>query len=168
MLIMKEVIDTLPQIGRLEQLTTRSERRGEVVRLEQDEALEGLGLQSDHRTKNKKPNPESKRQITLIQAEHLKAVASMLGKENIDPALTRRNLVVSGINLLALKDKQFNVGEVVLEYTGLCHPCTRMEENLGPGGYNAMRGHGGITARVVKGGVIRVGDKVFIEDKLEG
>jgi MOSC domain-containing protein YiiM len=162
MLIMKEVMDTLPQIGRLELLTTRSERRGEVVSLGQDEALEGLGLTSDHRTKNKKPNPESKRQVTLIQAEHLKAVASMLGKENIDASLTRRNLVVSGINLLALKDKEFFVGEVMLEYTGLCHPCTRMEENLGPGGYNAMRGHGGITARVVKGGRVCVGDKVYV------
>ncbi len=163
MLIMKEVMDTLPQTGRLEQLTTRSERRGEIMSLEQDEALEGLGLKTDHRTKNKKPNLESKRQVTLIQAEHLQAVASMLGKEKIEPALTRRNLVVSGLNLLALKDKTFYVGEVVLEYTGLCHPCTRMEENLGPGGYNAMRGHGGITARVVKGGTIRIGDKVLVK-----
>jgi MOSC domain-containing protein YiiM len=163
MLIMKEVMDTLPQVGRLEIITTRSKRRGEIVSLEQTNAIEGLGLESDHRTKNKKPNPESKRQVTLIQAEHLRAVASMLGKEKIEPALTRRNLVVSGLNLLALKDKTFYVGEALLEYTGLCHPCTRMEENLGLGGYNAMRGHGGITARVLKGGTIRVGDKVVVK-----
>ena len=90
----------------------------------------------------------------------------MLGKGNIDPAFTRRNLVVSGINLLALKDKQFYVGEVLLEYTGLCHPCTRMEENLGPGGYNAMRGHGGITARILNGGVIRMGDPVSLKSRV--
>ncbi|MGL4608880.1 MAG: MOSC domain-containing protein [Trueperaceae bacterium] len=74
--------------------------------------------------------------------------------------LPQNNLVVSGMNLLALKDKQLFVGEVLLEYTGLCQPCTRMEENLVPGGYNAMRGHGGITARILQGGVLRVGDKV--------
>jgi MOSC domain-containing protein YiiM len=160
MLTIKDVMETLPQVGKLEMITTRSKPRGDIVTLQETEAVEGLGLKSDHRTLRKKPDPEAKRQVTLIQKEHLDAVASMLGKDHIDPALTRRNLVVSGINLLALKDRQFQIGEVVLEYTGPCHPCTRMEENLGPGGYNAMRGHGGITARVVQGGVLRVGDSV--------
>ena len=76
--------------------------------------------------------------------------------------LTRRNIVVSGINLLALAKRRFRIGEVVLETTGPCEPCSRMEENLGPGGYNAMRGHGGITARVAKGGTISVGDAVAL------
>jgi MOSC domain-containing protein YiiM len=155
-------METLPQVGRLERIQLRSKPRGEMASLQSTKAKEGLGLEGDHRTNHKKPNPESKRQVTLIQAEHLQAVASMLGRETIDPALTRRNLVVSGINLLALKDRTFSVGEVVLEYTGLCQPCTRMEENLGAGGYNAMRGHGGITARVLKEGTIRVGDEVRV------
>ena len=72
--------------------------------------------------------------------------------------------MVSGINLLALKDKQFSIGEVVLEFSGLCHPCSRMEEYLGPGGYNAMRGHGGINARIITGGVIHVGDAVEVAE----
>jgi len=73
----------------------------------------------------------------------------------------RRNIVVSGLNLLALKGKQFRIGSVVLEYTGLCHPCSKMETALGPGGYNnAMRGHGGITTRVIEAGEIALGDDV--------
>jgi MOSC domain-containing protein YiiM len=119
------------------------------------------GLTSDHANKG---NPESKRQLTLIQFEHLAAAASFLGIEKIDPALVRRNIIVKGVNLNALKSKQFGLGEAVMEMTGFCHPCERMEQNLGKGGYNAMRGHGGITCRVIKEGRISIGDTLNVID----
>jgi MOSC domain-containing protein YiiM len=87
-------------------------------------------------------------------------IAALCAKEEVSPKLLRRNIVVSGINLLALKKARFLIGTAELEGTGPCVPCSRMEENLGPGGYNATRGHGGITARVVTAGIIRVGDEV--------
>ncbi|MEH6562787.1 MAG: MOSC domain-containing protein [Marinobacter sp.] len=87
-------------------------------------------------------------------------MASCLHRGAIGPEVFRRNIVVSGLNLLALKGKTFQIGGVVLEYTGLCHPCSKMEISLGPGGYNAMRGHGGITTRVVEGGDMALGDAV--------
>ncbi|RYY04978.1 MAG: MOSC domain-containing protein [Gammaproteobacteria bacterium] len=119
------------------------------------EAIAGRGLAGDrYASKN------GKRQVTLIQGEHLLAIASMLGRESVAPELLRRNLVVTGINLLALKDKQFRVGSALLEYTGLCHPCSAMEATFGAGGYNAVRGHGGITARILESGIIAVGDAV--------
>ena len=101
----------------------------------------------------------NKREITLIQAEHLDVVGKLLGK-TVDPGPLRRNIVVSGINLLALHNQMFKLGNLVLEGTGFCFPCSKMEEVLGPGGYNAMRGHGGITACVIEPGVISIGDKV--------
>ena len=125
--------------------------------METAEARVGSGLDGDHHAKRGKP---SKREVTLIQAEHLAAAASLTHQGAVTPDLTRRNIVVSGINLLALKDRRFQIGAAILEATGPCEPCSRMEENLGPGGYNAMRGHGGITARVVESGAIRVGDEV--------
>jgi len=100
------------------------------------------------------------RQVTLIGHEDLAAIASFLGRDEVGPALLRRNILVSGINLLALKGRQIGLGAALLEVTGECQPCSRMEEILGPGGYNAVRGHGGITARVVAGGTVRVGDIV--------
>ena len=102
------------------------------------------------------------RHVTLVQEEHLAVIASCSGREYVKPEDLRRNLVVRGINLLALKNKVIDVGNVQLEVTGLCHPCSQMEETLGAGGYNAMRGHGGITARVLSDGVIMVGDVVAL------
>ncbi|MBX3416656.1 MAG: MOSC domain-containing protein [Pirellulaceae bacterium] len=112
--------------------------------------------------------PGAPRQVTLIQAEHLAVVGQLLGhSEPIDPALTRRNLLVSGINLQSLKHKQFRIGTAILKGTGNCAPCKQMEANLGLGGFNAMRGHGGITATVIQSGVIKVGDSVeFFEQEL--
>ncbi|MEM6965892.1 MAG: MOSC domain-containing protein [Bacteroidota bacterium] len=156
---MKALLRIIPQVGKVDLITMRPERNVMPTIAEEAEVSIEDGLAGDRyagRNKN--------RQITLIQAEHLVAVASMLGKEKIDPLLTRRNLVVSGVNLLAFKDQEFQIGdEVVLKMTGLCHPCSKMETNLGVGGYNAMRGHGGITAKVVQGGKIRNGDAVKLK-----
>lgn len=113
------------------------------------------GLLGDHYA-----GRNGKRAATLIQAEHLSAVASLSGHRQIDPALLRRNIVVRGINLIALKGRQFRIGGAIFEGTGPCDPCSRMEAALGIGGLNAMRGHGGLTAAVVQPGQIRIGDEV--------
>ena len=150
---LKELMATLPQTGLVEWIGLRPAREAPIEIVESVDAIAGAGLSGDRYSK-----ADGDRQVTLIQAEHLDAVASMLGRDGLDPALVRRNIVVRGINLLALKDKAFEVGEAVLEYTGLCHPCSKMETALGPGGYNALRGNGGITARVVRGGRIDKGN----------
>jgi len=154
--VLGKLMDTMPQTGRLTWIGIRPERRQKPLAVTTVEAITDQHLAGDHY----QGKPGSKRQVTLIQAEHLAAVASIMGLPELNPGLIRRNLVVAGINLLALKDRQFWVGEVLLTYTGQCHPCSRMEENLGPGGYNAMRGHGGITARILQGGQIKLGDPV--------
>ncbi|MEE2640631.1 MAG: MOSC domain-containing protein [Planctomycetota bacterium] len=115
------------------------------------------GLEGDHFS----GLPGDNRQVTLIQAEHIGFVGTLMGQQ-VDPALLRRNIVVSGLNLMALKNKKFRIGEAVLEGTKPCPPCSRMEENLGHGGYNAMRGHGGLNARVIQAGKISVGDQVVV------
>ncbi len=154
---LRTLIDTLPQKGVVEWIGVRPARNAPVSVLECADARPGHGLQGDHYA-----NPGGERQVTLIQAEHLDAVASMLGIANVDPASVRRNIVVRGINLLALKDRHFSVGGATFAFTGLCQPCSRMETALGPGGYNALRGHGGITASVLRGGTVRIGDAVGI------
>jgi len=100
------------------------------------------------------------RGVTLIEQECLAAIFSYLGAGPPDPLLLRRNIVTSGINLDALRDRRFQLGTAVLEHTGACHPCSRMEALLGPGGYNAVRSRGGIIARVLSAGDVAVGDAV--------
>lgn len=143
------------QNGMVELVTIRPKRGELPIIVQEVEAIADYGLSGDHYA-----SKGGKRQVTLIQAEHIAAVSSMLGREKIDPLSLRRNVVVHGINLQSLKGKQFKLGEAVLEHSGDCHPCSRMEENLGEGGYNAMRGHGGITAKVISSGIIRNGDSL--------
>ena len=146
---------TLPQQGKVTWIGVRPERRAEMLIVDSVEAKTQHGLTGDRYA-----GRSGNRQVTLIQTEHLPVIASTLGMESVDPSLLRRNICVSGINLLALKDKRFQIGEVILEYTGLCHPCSFMETTFGPGGYNAVRGHGGINARVIQSGIIRLDDRV--------
>ncbi|WP_372570775.1 MOSC domain-containing protein [Ruegeria jejuensis] len=101
-----------------------------------------------------------KRAVTLIQQEHLAAIGGFLGGRPVAAEVLRRNLVISGINLAALKGREVQVGAAVLRLTIICAPCSRMEEALGKGGYSAVRGHGGWCADVVRPGPVSLGDLV--------
>jgi MOSC domain-containing protein YiiM len=152
----KEMMGNLAQPGRVDWIGLRPARREPMQVVQATRALEKRGLEGDRAAEK----TSGKRQVTLIMAEHLDAAARIIGKESIDPGLVRRNIVTRGINLLSLKDRQFKIGEAILEFSGPCHPCSRMEENLGEGGYNALRGHGGWCARVISEGEIKVGDEI--------
>jgi len=146
---------TLPRSGRVEWIGLRPARETAMVAVDTVHATAGGGLDGD-----RYKGSSGERGVTLIQAEHLPAIAALSGLDAIAPATLRRNLVVSGIPLVALKGRRFRVGELVLEGTESCDPCSRMEAALGPGGFNAMRGHGGLCARIVEGGTLHLGDVV--------
>lgn len=149
-----QLMATLPQVGKVQWIGLRPARDQAMTEVESAQAKTAGGLGGD-----RYKGGSGKRGVTLIQAEHLPAIAALAGRD-FAPALLRRNLVVSGIPLIALKGRQFRIGEVVLEGTDSCDPCSRMETALGAGGYNAMRGMGGLCARIVSGGNLRVGDEV--------
>ena len=149
-----------PRSGQVRWIGLRPARGVPMRAVDSAEAVAGKGLRGDRYT-----SASGKRGITLIQAEHLPAIAALIGFDAVETAALRRNLVVSGIPLIALKGRRFRIGDVLCEGTAPCDPCSRMEAALGPGGYNAMRGHGGLCARVLQSGTLRVGDAVtWIED----
>ena len=141
--------------GRVEWIGLRLARRGPIETVEAAELDPAEGLVGDRYA-----GRSGTRQVTLLQAEHLPAIGAFLGGPPATPAQLRRNLLVSGLNLLAVREGRLRIGTALLQMTGPCHPCSRMEEELGPGGYNAVRGHGGLTARVLEGGTVRLGDVV--------
>lgn len=150
-----ELQSNFPGSGSVRWIGLRPARRADLQVVDTVDVTVDDGLVGD-----RYQGRDRKRQVTLIQYEHLAVMANLVGLPELDPALLRRNIAVSGLNLLALKDKRFSIGSVVLEFTGLCHPCSHMETVLGVGGYNAMRGHGGINATVVSGGQITLGASV--------
>jgi MOSC domain-containing protein YiiM len=116
----------------------------------------GQGLEGDRHwraTPNARP-----RELTLISAEalaHLQRAGLGLA-----PGASRRQLVTEGVDLDGWTGRRFRVGEVLLEGTKPCRPCDHLESLTAPGVKAALEGRGGLCARIVSGGTLRVGDAV--------
>lgn len=167
-------IQDLPN-GELCWIGLRPERRAEVVEVHSVQAIAGSGLEGDHRFEN---TLGSGRQVTLISDEYIRQVEYFLslsrsvgnsaGALSIHPSLLRRNLVIKGMNLEALRYQQFSIGGAIFEAGALCNPCLAMERNLGKGGIAAMMGHGGLCLKVVQSGKVSVGDAVCLHHPQQG
>ncbi len=156
---LQELIANVPQIGTVRWIGVRPAREAPMLEIDAVEARRDAGLTGDH----SRPGANNSRQVTLIQWEHLHVISALLGKP-VTAMDLRRNIAVSGINLFSLKNRRFRLGQAILETTGWCQPCARLEARLGSGTFQAVRGHGGITARVLQGGLIRLQAQLSIID----
>ena len=129
------------------------------------QAIAGCGLQGDRYCKRTGYwTGVDECEATFIQAEYLDEIAQTT-RLNIHDGEHRRNMVTSGINLESLRGRQFRVGEAIFEYDRPRPPCSYIEGLTQPGMTRALVRRGGICARVVMSGLIRVGDAILI---LEG
>jgi MOSC domain-containing protein YiiM len=112
--------------GRLDWIGLRPARLAPMSHRSDHAQVTEAGLVGDH-------GRPGKRAVTLIQAEHLPVIARFAGLDRSTPETLRRNLVISGINLAALRGRRVRIGAVMLRITGPCAPCSRMEAALGPG-----------------------------------
>ncbi len=168
---LRDLSDRFATVGRLESIVLRPARQQSAHFVDQVEAVPGYGLMGDRRSTQERTTLSArKREITLLQAEHLPLIAQWGNLDSLSPLDLRRNLIISGINLIAMRSPfpamtlHWKIGDQVeIEITGPCDPCSRMEKELGHGVYNAMRGHGGTTAHIIVGGTLRVGDPVQLK-----
>lgn len=142
-------------MGTIEAIHLTPEHDGEVAPVDSAHALPGRGLTGDRYAD---PDPEYTAwdfsTITLIEAEAVESAG-------LNPGESRRNITVRGIALNPLVGQRFTVGGVVCEGVELCHPCAGLEKRLErPGLVKLLVERGGLRARVLKGGEIRVGDAV--------
>lgn len=99
---LQAIMARLPRSGRVEWIGLRPQRRDALRVVDEVAAVAPEGLEGDrYRGRGRK------RGVTLMQTERLAAIAALLGRDSVDPAEFRRNVVVAGINLLALRDRRF-------------------------------------------------------------
>jgi MOSC domain-containing protein YiiM len=122
--------------------------------LEGDRYAEHLGTYSE--------TPGSGREVTLIASEELALAARKHGVK-LAPGESRRNITTRGVDLNALVEREFRVGEVVLRGTRLCEPCEYLQGLTGQDGLlKALVHRGGLRCDIVRGGTIHVGDEISV------
>jgi len=130
--------------------------------VEQVEAVEGAGLRGDRYAKRSGYwSGVDECEVTLIEGEDLDEIVS--AGLRVTNGEHRRNLVTRGVQLEELYGRRFKVGETVLEFDRPRPPCTYIQGLTGqPGMTKALGRRGGICARVVQGGVIKVSDSITL------
>ncbi|MGB8474645.1 MAG: MOSC domain-containing protein [Candidatus Acidiferrum sp.] len=127
----------------------RAPRRGAPMEeLPEAEAVQDLGFEGCAHGR-----PGGKRQVLLVDRETLNAL-------ELAPGIIRENITTEGLNVNGLKEgESLRIGEVLLEVTMVCTPCSQMDE-LRQGLRKEIRGRRGMLCRIVRGGKIRQGDAI--------
>ena len=125
-----------------------------IVEKEAVELVAGSGIVDDRFFNYKE---DYKGQLTFFSDTTLEAVRTELGYEDAEFKDFRRNMILKGVAAEELIGKIFRIGE--LEFTGSCEaaPCFWMNQAVGEGTHEFLKGRGGLRARITKGGVLKTG-----------
>lgn len=129
-------------------------------------AVAGVGLAGDRyalRAGHYSSDPKVTRDLTLIEAEEIEALAAGSGIE-LAPGETRRNVTTRGIRLNELVGRRFRIGAVECEGMRLCEPCQYLTDLLGKPVLTPLVHRAGLRARILTGGEIALGDEVVVLD----
>lgn len=117
------------------------------------ECVAGRGIRGD-RFFDFKAN--YKGQITFFASEVFTAICQQLGVTDKSPGVTRRNVITAGVDLNSLVGRTFAIQGVEFEGVAECSPCHWMNEVIAPGAEAALHGRGGLRARILTSGTLRV------------
>jgi hypothetical protein len=124
--------------------------------LANDRYAEGVGFYSE------RPTDPGAREVTLFESETLDWLSGEC-RIAFSAAEHRRNLTTRGVRLGSLLGKRFRVGDVLLEGVRDCPPCDHLEKLTGKLVLQPLVGRGGLRARILQGGTIRVGDPIALD-----
>ncbi len=137
-----------------------------VVSLQEVRAVPGRGLEGDYYFYGKsRKTPDVSREVTLIESETLEALARDYDI-HLKPGESRRNIVTRNVPLNHLVSREFQIGEVLLRGIRLCEPCSHLAGLTRPDVLRALVHRGGLRAQILTEGILRVGDPIFIVEKI--
>jgi MOSC domain-containing protein YiiM len=150
--------------GTVERIFVTGEGSAAMERVEEVRTIEGCGIEGDRYCEGTGfwTSYGDVCQVTLISSEDLDYIENDLGI-SVANGEHRRNIVTRGVDLGGLRRKRFRVGEALLEYDRPRPPCRHVQDLTEPGMTRALRGRGGICARVIEAGVIRAQDAIEVE-----
>lgn len=126
--------------------------RDPMKSVESARMIENYGIEGDRHAVSE--GVRTKRQVLLTDEE-------TLAKFGLSRGDIRENVTTTGIKIHSLKegDRVSLGGDAVVEITGHCAPCARMDE-IRDGLRVALEGNRGMLATVISGGEVSVGDEV--------
>lgn len=150
--------------GVVESIYVTGEGSASMERVDEVRTIEGCGIEGDRYCEGTGywTNFGDVCEITLISSEDLEHIERELGI-SVGNGEHRRNIVTSGVSFKDLRGKRFRIGEAVLEYDRPRPPCRHVQDLTEPGMTRALKGRGGICARVVQAGRIRARDAIEIQ-----
>lgn len=99
-----------------------------------------------------------KGQITFFSAEVFAEMSRHFGLADKSPGVLRRNVIVSGVDLIKLIGADFELQGVQFHGAAHCAPCYWMDTAFAPGAEKFLAGRGGLRARILSDGRISLGE----------
>ncbi|MAW11229.1 MAG: molybdenum cofactor biosysynthesis protein [Verrucomicrobia bacterium] len=120
-----------------------------MIELDSVECEAGKGIIGD-RFHNYKE--DYKGQITFFSLEVYKDICTNFKLTDVSPSVFRRNVITSGVDLNSLINKKFNIQGIDFLGTQEAAPCYWMNGVVAEGAENAMKGRGGLRAKILTSG----------------